>query len=75
MGITVLSIPPVQLRDINKAENIRRFEYRRCSGCGKHIMNHYRINFKDPQRRGLYYCYRDGTSYSPGLIVDSLKFN
>lgn len=57
---------PKTLREINP-QGVKHFHRRICIDCRKPIMDHWFLAFKDAQKRGNYWCHRDGMQFSSGI--------
>lgn len=66
-GQRVTSNGPAMLRVLNP-KGVQRFRGRVCVACRRPIMNHYVIRFSDPEKAGSYWCHRDATQFSPGVV-------
>jgi hypothetical protein len=57
----------IQLKDFNP-RGVLRFADRLCRTCNGPIMDHWLIHEKDPDLRAEYWCDREGTQFSQGMI-------
>lgn len=62
----LLESGPMRLSDFNP-RGVLRFSGRKCATCGDDIMGHWLRTSDDPELKGLYWCTRDGETYSAGI--------
>jgi hypothetical protein len=62
----LLESGPMLLRDFNP-KGVLRFRGRKCVTCSGEIMDHWLRDNMDASLKGLYWCKRDGDTWSEGL--------
>lgn len=62
----VIGPRPKQVKEINPG-GVKQFGGRQCLDCRKAIMGHWILNFSEQEKRGAYWCRRDGTQQSTGI--------